>query len=103
MGDRALCSTTEHVIVEADQREARSGHVSVLRTLRQAGLGMAALAALSAVLFVLVGPVPGAGLLAAAAAVVLAASCCFAFAGHSPMCAGKKALILVFGWVEYAF
>ncbi|MFJ8476175.1 hypothetical protein [Kitasatospora sp. NPDC094011] len=62
-----------------------------------------ALAGLSAVLFVFVGPAPGAALLGAAAVVVFATSCLFALSGHALTCAGKKALILFFGWVENAF
>ncbi|MER7758039.1 hypothetical protein [Kitasatospora sp. NPDC097643] len=103
MIDKELCNTTEHVVVEADQRQGRSGHVSLLRTLRQTGLGMACLAVLSAILFVFVGPAPGFGLLAFAALVVIAAFIFFAIAGHKPTCSAKKALILFFGWLEYAF
>ncbi|MFC5664923.1 hypothetical protein ACFP3U_18275 [Kitasatospora misakiensis] len=103
MIDKEICNTTEHVVVEADQRQGRSGRVSLLRTLRQTGLGMVCLAVLSAVLFAFVGPAPGLGVPALALAVVIAVFIFFAASGHKPTCSAKKALILFFGWIEFAF
>ncbi|WP_406192301.1 hypothetical protein OH807_00685 [Kitasatospora sp. NBC_01560] len=67
------------------------------------GLTMACLAVLSVVLFAFVGPAPGLGVLAFALAIVIAAFSYFAASGHRPTCSAKKALVLFFGWLEYAF
>ncbi|MFD9591971.1 hypothetical protein ACFWA9_04330 [Kitasatospora sp. NPDC059973] len=103
MVNKELCNTTEHIVVEADQREGRSGPVSLARALRQAGLGITAMGLLSAVLFAFVGPGAGFGVLAFSVFVVAVAFFFFVSLGHKPTCSAKKALVFFFGWVEYAF
>ncbi|MFF2953011.1 hypothetical protein ACFVVU_16890 [Kitasatospora sp. NPDC057965] len=101
--DKALCGTTEHVVVEADLRNRRTGPVSLARVLREAGLAIVCVAGLAAVLFVFVGTAPGIGVLAFALVGVLLTWIVLVITGHRPGCAAKKALVLFFGWMEFAF
>ncbi|MFB7672290.1 hypothetical protein ACFC26_12820 [Kitasatospora purpeofusca] len=103
MVDKGMCGTTEHVILDEDLKKGRTGTVSLLKVFRQAGIGMVLTTGLAVALFVLVGILPGIGLLAFAAMGVLLAWSIFILKGHKPGCAVKKALVTFFGWMEFAF
>ncbi|MER6366411.1 hypothetical protein [Kitasatospora sp. NPDC001527] len=90
------------MVVDDDVRKGRSGPVPWFGVLSEAASGVPVVAGLPALLFVTVGVGPGVGVIAFAMVGVFLAFVTFVAMGHRGVCAAKKAVVLVFGWMECA-
>ncbi|MER5354165.1 hypothetical protein ABT093_28000 [Kitasatospora sp. NPDC002551] len=90
------------MVVDDGVRKGRSGPVPWFGVLREAASGVPVVAGLPALLFVTVGVGPKVGVIAFAMVGVFLAFVTFVAMGRRGVCAAKKAVVMVFGWMEYA-